>query len=276
MKVKDYYYVICASGKDYIGRYAQYAAKSILRAGVDSTNLHICVNTKEDRRVFKRLVPKTINLHLIQEDIDWVKWTYCGKIRRYSLFKIAALYKTFPKPVSGKALVYLDGDVLFFKNPKPFFDKINHKTWFHHGKDYSFRAVRDYGITEEDVDVEDYDSLSKWVPGPTAYLLLKYGMSYFPKTEAVAGLYVLHPRDHAKLLAKTYKYTLEIAKNPKFMRHPGAGDQKPMNAALNVLNIDWHGGHRKAWSECADYMYHYFGIKDMKNRFRVKVKELGL
>lgn len=49
-----------------------------------------------------------------------------------------------------------------------------------------------------------------------------------------------------------------------------------MNAALNVLNIDWHGGGRSKFPACNDYFFHYFGIQDRKDDFNNKRRELNL
>lgn len=276
MNLVKYYYITCATGIEYIRQYSQFAVKSLLYSGISPLDIHVCVRTKEERKEFKKLISKKINFHIVCEDLSRVRWTYFGGLRKYSVFKIGALVKVFPKPIPGKSLVYFDGDVLFFKNPEPFFDTINSKTWFHHIKDYSFRATKDYGITEKEIDVKNYESLSKWVPPTMAHLLLKYGMSHFPRVHACAGLYVLHPRDHKLLLSKTYEFTWEIANLRKFDRDPTVGDQKPMNAVLNIFNVDWHGGHNGEMRDCKKYMDHYFGIKPMKDRFYKKIEELGI
>lgn len=276
MNLGEYYYITCATGIEYIRQYSQFAIKSLLRTGVAPSDIHVCIRTKEERRELKRLVSKRIHFHRVQEDLSRVRWTYFGGLRKYSVFKIGAIVKTFPESSPGKSLVYFDGDVLFFKNPKPFFDTINNKTWFHHIKDYSFRATKDYGITEEEIDVKNYDSLSKWVPSTMAYLFLKYGMPSFPRVHACAGLYVLHPRDHKLLLSKTYEFTQEIASLRRFDRDSTVGDQKPMNAVLNIFSINWHGGHKREMRDCQNYMDHYFGIKPMKDRFYKKIEELGI
>jgi hypothetical protein len=282
MKINDYYYATCATGSDYIEKYSQFAVRSLLRSGVNSSKIHVCVRTEEDRKKFSEFVPERVVCHEVAEDLSKVRWKYSAGLRRYSLFKIGALAKTFPVPVCdeslGKSLVYFDGDVLFFRDPTPFFDKVNNKTWFHHVKDYSFRASRDFGITERDVDVNSFDSLSRWVPPVMAHLLLKYTVSSrrLPKTHACAGLFVLHPKDHELILSKTYEYTKEIAGLSRFDNDSSVGDQKPMNAVLSIFNVDWHGGHKDQFADCQNYMNHYFGIDEMKQAYYKKVKELGL
>lgn len=276
-KLSKYYYVTAMSGEEFIQKFGRWAVKSLLKTGVSPTDIHVCVNTKEDKLLVKKLIPQIKqNIHRTDEDLSYVKWTYEKGKRKYSLFKIASLVKFFPKPIEGKSMLFFDGDVLFFKNPEEFLKTVDSKTWFHHGKDYKVKAKIKFDITEKDVNPLDYESLSKWVPAPTAYLLLKYGMSHFPWTECVAGLYLMHPKDHEILLKTTYEYTKEIALMDEFTKHFGAGDQKPMNAALNVLNIDWHGGGRSKFPECNDYFFHYFGIQDRKDDFNNKRRELNL
>ena len=275
--MSKYYYVTAMSGEPFIRNFGQYAVKSLLKAGVSPKDVHVCVNDKEDKQLVKKLLPEIKqNLHRTREDLSYIKWTYERGKRKYSMFKIGSLVKFFGKPIPKRHMMFFDGDVLFFQNPTKFLKTVDHKTWFHHGKDYIVKAQKKFGITEKDVDVNNYESLSRWVPAPTAYLLLKYGMSHWPKTECVAGLYLMHPKDHERLLKTTYEYTKEIAHLDEFNRHFGAGDQKPMNAAVNVLNIDWHGGGRSKFPECSKYFFHYFGIQDRKDDFHAKAKELGV
>lgn len=276
MNLEKYYYITCATGIEYIRKYSQFAVKSLLRVGILPSNIHVCIRTKEEQKEFKKLISEDVHFHRVQEDLSNIRWTYFGGLRKYSVFKIGAIVKVFPEPILGKFLVYFDGDVLFFKNPEPFFDTINSKTWFHHVKDYSGRAKKNYSITEKEIDVKNCESLSKWIPSTMVYLLLKYGMSYLPRTHACAGLYVLHPRDHKLVLAKTYEFTREIASLRKFDKDPSVGDQKPMNAVLSIFDIDWHGGHKGQMKDCQNYMAHYFGIKVMKDGFYKKVEELDL
>ena len=267
---KDFYYVTAASGDGFIRRFAQFALRSLLKAGVDENLISIGVNTVSDKKLIKSLVPSIKNIYVVDQDLSMVKWKKWGNTRKYSLFKAASLYKMFPEPISGKAMVYFDGDVLWYKNPNDFFATKSEKTWFHHGKSLEKTA----SIKKEDIDITDENSLGKWCSLPQAHLMVKYGAKVIPDREVVAGLYMLHPKDHAKVLEFTYNGCLE--NSDKFVNHEGVGDQKPMNAALAVLNIDWHGGSRFFCPEHTQYFDHFFGKQEQKSIFDKKVKELKL
>lgn len=274
--MNPYYYVTCMTQKNFIKEYGRYALISLLKCGIKPEDIHVCVLEHHDVDVIRRYIEEPVKIHICPIDLSHVKWTYEGGKRKYSLFKIHALNVAFPRPIKDRRMVYFDGDVLWFKDPKEFFMKWWDCTWFHHGKDYSIKAMKKFGITEKDVNVNDYKSFSKWVPAPTAHLLMKYGMSHFPKRECVAGLYVLHPRDHEILLRTTYVFTEEISHMDVFTQHWGAGDQKPMNAALNRLNIYWCGGSRFECPEHKEFFFHYFGDQEQKKAFHRKVKEMNL
>jgi len=271
MSDKDnYYYVTAATGEAFITNFAQYAVRSLIKTGVPRKNIHLAINASDNKSKVKKLIPKGIHIHTIQEDVSYVVWALSKGKRRYSLFKAAALHKLFPEPIPNKYMIYFDGDVLWFKDPTPFFNTKNQKTWFHHGKGLDKRAK----IKKEDVDIKDIQSLSQWVSEPCAELMVHYGAKVLPDREVVAGLYLLHPRDHAKVLKLTYDGCKRNA--TKFRDHEGAGDQKPMNAALSVLNTDWHGGSRFFCPEAAEYFEHYFGDAKAKEEFRTKIEELQL
>lgn len=268
--INDFYYVTAATGRAFITDYTQYAIKSLLKVGVDRLKIHVAVNEKNDIKLLKSLVPEVSNTHIVDEDLSIVKWEKWGSKRKYSLFKAAALHKIFGKPVKDQAMIYFDGDVLWYDDPTPFFRSKSNKTWFHHGKDLAKRA----SIDKVDVDISDVDLLSKWCALPMAHLIVKWGGTNLPVREVVAGLYLLHPRDHERVLDLTYKGCLE--NSDKFVKHEGVGDQKPMNAAITVLNIDWHGGSRFFCPEHEQYFDHFFGKENLKERFHKKVKKLGL
>lgn len=272
--MSEFYYVTAASGESFIKDYTQYAIKSLLKTNVPPDEIHVIGRSKEDIRLIKKLFPY-INIHQINEDISHVKWKYMGGKRKYAYFKAAAVQKTFPKPIDGKYMVHFDGDVLWYKNPYSFFKTKCDKTWYHHGKDMGKRskAGKD-GLTVHDIDVTNYKSLGRWCSQPQAWLMVKWGCKFVPQREVVSGLYLLHPRDHEKLLYWTYKGCQENAK--KFAGHEGCGEQKPMNAALAYLEIDWHGGSRFFCPEHEEYFFHFFGAKEMKKDFRKKIKEMKL
>ena len=167
-------------------------------------------------------------------------------------------------------MIYFDGDVLWYKNPTLFFDNKCEKTWFHHGKDLGKRAK----IRRKHVKLNDINSLSKWISLPAAHLMIKHGAKVLPKREVVAGLYLMHPRDHMRVIKLTYKGCRENC--GKFINHEGGGDQKPMNAALSILDIDWHGGSKLLCPDHKEYFDHFFGAKNLKKRFIKKVRKLGL
>jgi hypothetical protein len=277
-ELKGFYYVTAATGVKHIEAYAQYALKSLIKTRVSILDVHCIVNNEEDKNTIKRLIPKFKNIHTIDEKLDHIRWTAHGGKRKFSVFKSAALHKCFTKPIKNKFMVYFDTDVLFFKNPEKFLRTKCYKTWFHHGKDLETVSVRKNRagrlMKKEEVDVTNYRILSKWVSQPAAHCMIKHGAKKVPEKEAVAGFYILHPRDHEKLLKLTYENCLEIAN--KFNTNTDVGDQKPMNAALNTLEIDWHGGNRFECPEHLEYFNHYFGVKSMKKEFNNKIKEVKL
>ena len=276
-KLTGFYYVTAATGKDHIKQYAQYALKSLIRTGVPIEDIHCIVNIKEDYKIIKKLVPELKNIHIVNEKIDHIPWTYMGGKRKYSVFKAAGLYKAI-EPIKDKCMVYFDTDVLFFKDPSEFLKTKWHKTWFHHGKDLETVSVRKSRagrkLKRSEVNINDYKSLAQWVSAPAAWCMIKHKATRLPDKEAVAGFYILRPEDHEKLLKLTYENCLEIVK--QFRSHVDVGDQKPMNAALNTLEIDWRGGDRFACQEHLNYFDHYFGGKSRKKEFSVMVKKLKL
>ena len=267
--MSKFYYVTVATGRGFISDFTKYALRSLIKTGIDISDIHFVGNNHDDVKLIKKKVAG-INIHSIAEDLSHVKWTVFGKKRKYSLFKAAALYKVFGSPIKNQCMIYFDGDVLWYNDPTPFFLKKCERTWFHHGKDLSKRAK----VKKKDVDVSDIRSLQKWVSLPCAHLMVKYGTKIIPDREVVAGFYLLHPRDHKAVLRKTYEFCLENA--DKFVKHEGAGDQKPMNAALCHLGVDWHGGSRFFCPEHTKYFDHFFGKKNMKNEFHQRAKLLGL
>lgn len=279
-KLKDLYYVTAASGYDFITNFSQYSVKSLLKSGITKDKIHVCVNNKEDEILFKSLV-NIDNIYIVNEKIDHIKWTYTGGKRKYSVFKSASLYKIFPNPIlENEGMIYFDGDVLFFKNPTPFLMQFSDKTWFHHGKDLetvSIRRLSNNGnvVKKKNIDIKDYKSLCKWVSEPCAWLMIKNNAEILPDREAVAGFYLLHPRDHSKLLKKTYEFCCDLISGFK-KNHEDCGDQKPMNAALSILKIDWHGGSRFDCLEHEEYFIHYFGGKSSKKQFKEDRIKLGL
>ena len=207
---------------------------------------------------------------MIREDLSEVVWKYSKGKRKYSLFKSASLYKVFPNPIKDKFMIYFDGDVLWYKDPAPFFDTKCEKTWFHHGKDLAERSK----LKKSQVDVKNIDSLKQWCSEPMAQLMIENNCKFIPDREVVAGLYLLHPRDHVELLKLTYEGC--VRNSTRFKKHEGGGDQKPMNAALSILMVDWHGGSRFFCPEHKEYFDHYFGKDDMKQKFWDRAKKLGL
>jgi len=268
--MSKYYYFTAASGSKFINKFTKYAVKSLLKTGVDPSNIHIAINNKEDEDLIKSVVSEVTNLYMINEDLSGVVWKYSKGKRKYSLFKSASLYKTFPEPVEGKYMIYFDGDVLWYKDPSSFFDIMCKKTWFHHGKDLAERSK----LKKKQVNIKNIDSLKQWCSEPMAQLMIEHKCKLIPDREVVAGLYLLHPRDHAKVLKLTYDGCVKNA--TRFRKHEGSGDQKPMNAALNILETDWHGGSRFFCPEHTEYFDHYFGKDDMKQKFWDRSKKLGL
>jgi hypothetical protein len=273
--MSKYYYFTAVSGSEFINKFTKYSVGSLLKAGVDASDIHVAVNTKEDKRLVNEVLPEIDNIYMIGEDLSKVVWKYSKGKRKYSLFKSASLYKAFPNPIEGKYMIYFDGDVLWYKDPTSFFDTKCDKTWFHHGKSLKERcAAGREGRTVDSIDVTSYEDLSQWVSAPQAHLMVKFGAKKVPEYEVVAGLYLLHPRDHAAFLKMTYEGCLE--NSTKFKKHEGGGDQKPTNASLSILDIDWHGGSRFFCPEHKEYFDHYFGKEDMKKKFWDRARNLGL
>jgi len=268
--ISKFYYVTVAAGHGFISDYSQWAIKSLLKAGISAEDIHFVGRRSRDIKLMQSLVPDLKNVHRVKENIDRAKWKYHGGKRKYSLFKAAALHKTFPKPIKNRCMIYFDGDVLWYKDPTPFFISKCEKTWFHHGKDLAKRSK----IKKRRVNINKVKSLAKWISLPAAHLIVKYGATKLPDREVVAGFYLLHPKDHEQVLKLTYKGCLENA--DKFINHEGGGDQKPMNAALVVLNVDWHGGSKFFCPEHKEYFDHFFGAKNMKTVFARKRKKMKL
>lgn len=266
----QFYYVTVGTGEGFLSTYSQWAVKSLLKTGVSSDSVHFVGKEDADIALMRKLCPFVYNVHQVNEKLAHVKWKYQGGKRKYSLFKSAALYKTFPHPQPDKCMIYFDGDVLWYKDPTPFFLTKCEKTWFHHGKDLEKRAK----ISRNKIKVNDIKSLSQWASLPMASLMVRHGATKLPEREVVAGFYLLHPRDHTNVLKMTYEFCLENVN--QFIGHEGEGDQKPMNAALAVLNTDWHGGSRFLCQEHTEYFDHFFGAKDMKERFNKKRRRMGL
>lgn len=277
-KLKGFYYVTAATGEQHIKNVAQYALKSLLKAGISLNDIHCIVNTDKDVIALNKFVPKLTNVCVVNEPLDHIRWKAHKGKRKFSVFKAAGLHKCFTKPLPSRCMVYFDTDVLFFKNPEPFFKTKWQKTWFHHGKileDVSHRRnPKGIRLTKKEINPENYKSLSQWVSAPAAWCMVKHNCTNLPDREAVAGFYILHPSDHEKLLRLTYENCLEIVKS--FKNHVDVGDQKPMNAALNILQIDWHGGNRLECQEHLEYFDHYFGTKARKQDFLDAIKKLKL
>jgi hypothetical protein len=270
-KSSPYYYVTVGTNEEFLDTYSSRAIMSLINTGVCCEDIHFVGGSNSDVKFIKKHIgKKNINYHIVKEDLSNVKWKYSKGKRKYSLFKAAALYKAFTNPIKSRHMVYFDGDVLWYEDPREFFDSKNKKTWFHHGKDLAKRSKK----KASDIDIKSFKSLSKWCSAPMAHLMAKYGIGILPEREVVAGLYMLHNRDHSKVLKLTYEGCLE--NSTKFARHEGGGDQKPMNAALNILGIDWHGGSRFLCPDHVRYFDHFFGKDNMKCRFLKKAKNIGL
>lgn len=244
--IKDIYYVTVAAGERYIRSESQYAIRSLRRLG--DFEIHCVVPSKSDQKLLTNLVGSDINVHVLKEDLSYVVWKYAKGIRKYSLFKSASLHKVFGTPREDSSMLYFDGDVLWYKDPTDFLLGKSDRTWFHHGKILAERSK----VKKSDVDITKVGSLSKWISEPCAMLMIENGATRMPDREAVAGLYLMHPRDHEKVLALTYEGCKRNARRCR--QHEGAGDQKPMNAALNILDIDWHGGLR---FDCPDHIRYF-------------------
>jgi hypothetical protein len=277
-ELKGLYFVTAASGKQHIKEYAQYALKSLIKSGISIDDIHCIVNTQKDYEVVKALVPQLKNIPIVDEKINHIKWSYVGGKRKFSVFKAAGLHKCFTKPIPGKCMVYFDTDCLFFNNPTPFLKTKWEKTWFHHGKDLKTvshrRSHSGKTLSKNQIDITNHKSLSQWVSVPASWCMIKHKAKRLPDKEAVAGFYILHPRDHEELLKLTYNNCIEIS--TKFKNNKDVGDQKPMNAALNILDVDWHGGDRFNCQEHLEFFEHYFGTKSRKKEFYDAIKKLKI
>lgn len=272
----SFYYVTSATGKEFITNYSQYAVRSLIAFGVDPSDVHVIVNKEKDRTLFSSLVPEVKNFYVAGESLGHIGWKYMGGKRKYSLFKAAGLYKFFSEPKEGSKMVYFDGDVLFFKHPEPFLKKYEDKTWFHHGKTNENCAYKrtKKNIKKEQIKLDNYKSLSDWVSAPCAWLMQKHGAKIVPDLQICAGFYIMHPKDHEAVIRLTYEYCKELANEKKFDGHPDVGDQKPMNAALSVLETDFHGGSRFDCPEHEEYFIHYFGSGAQKSSFQDDLKRI--
>lgn len=264
-----FYYATCGTNEKFLKGQTQYAIKSLLQTGVDPEDVYCMVRKKSEAKLMKKLVPELVNIHPIDIKIDHCVWKYCNGIRKFALFKAGAMSTMFSEPKPDRCLIHFDGDVLWYKNPEPFLESKSEKTWYHHGKDLSKRSK----LKAKQVDITDYKSLSKWVSAPCAYLMVAHGAKRLPEREVVSGFYLLHPRDQI-LLPTTYQYANENSR--KFAHHEGGGEQKPMNAALSVLEIDWHGGSRFFCPEHLEYFDHFFGSKVLKRKMRGQLREMKL
>ena len=262
-------YVTVAAGDQFIKEYTQYALKSLLKH-VDSYTVYCGVNTFKEKSLLESLVPDIKNVDVMNIKYKHIKWTYMKGKRKFSYFKAGAM-SFLSKKFVGSYVVSFDGDVLFYRDPEPFLKTKSDKTWFHHGKDLQKRC----SIPKDQIDLNSYDSVKHWVDEAWAYLSVKYNIPLSDR-EVVAGFYSMHPKDHA-VFDLTWKYVQEISN--KFIKGEGkdsVGEQKPFNAALSKLQIDWHGGSRFFCPEHTKYFDHFFGKKDMKKKFRKKVKKLGI
>lgn len=265
----DYFYVTVGSGPKYIRDFTKPSVQSLLRSGISCDQIHVVGNTKDDMEMIHEQLPNIKYTYQASQSLNNVKWTSFNFKRRYSYLKSAALSKFFNTYEPYKHMVYFDGDVLWYSNPEPFFDKKCEKTWFHHGKDLQKKA----SIKRKKVKLGSFKSLKQWCSDPMAYLLAEHGAEYLPSREVVAGLCLLHPNDRKKILKKTFEFCNE--NKIKFVDHEGAGDQKPMNAALAHLGIDWHGGSKFFCPEHKEYFDHFFGKDKEKEEFWRLAKEMG-
>lgn len=273
--MNKFYYVAAISNKDFIKNIGQYAIKSLIKTGISLDDIHVIINDDKDHKLLKNFIPSIRNFYKAEIDIGQAKWKYAGGKRKYSLLKLGGICKFFGKPIYGRYMVFFDGDVLWYKDPTPFFETKCEKTWFHHGKSRRKHSLAGReGMTEKDINPFNYEQLCRWFSKPQAYLMYKWGAKKVAEREVCSGLYVLHPRDHEQLLSLTYKGVL--INSQRFIRHEGGGDQKPMNAALNTLEIDWHGGSRFFCPEHEQYFEHFFGAKDLKEKMHTKIKEMHL
>ena len=101
--MSQFYYVTVGTGKEFLGTYTRWALRSLLKSDVPPMDIHFVGMTKKDILCIRKMVPEISNLYLVNEDLSYVKWKYHGGKRKYSLFKAAALYKTFPNPIENKS-----------------------------------------------------------------------------------------------------------------------------------------------------------------------------
>lgn len=271
----SYSYITCASGEGFIKNKAQYAVRSILDCGISRDEVHVAVNTKDDRSLFRKLVPNLKNIHVLRHNVDKYKWGYMGGKRKYAPLKPAGILKAFPGG-DTKPIIMFDGDVLWYEDPTAFFSSRSSKTWFHHGKGLEKRAGRGKNtIRRDQVNMTDLKSLSKWCRYAFAYLLVKYGVDVLPEREVNSGLYILHPRDQVDLPTCDLEGCDILASNKTLRKHSSAGEQCSLNAALCKLKTNWHGGSRFFCLDHEKYFDHFFGDIEWKNRFDKKLKMLG-
>ncbi len=273
--MSKFYYVTAATKEEFIRNYAQYAVKSLINTGIDKHDIHVIVNDAKDISCFKECGVDGVIFYEADINTSHVKWKYFKGKRVWAYFKSAAMNKFFREPIVDRYMIFFDGDVLWYKDPTPFFETKFKKTWYHHGKGLKKRSEAGRrGLDAKDIDVTNYKSLSSWCSAPQAHLMVKFGAKIVPDREVVSGLYLLHPRDHKTVMAWTLRGCEENSN--LFSTHEGAGEQKPMNAALAINNIDWDGGSRFFCPEHREYFDHFFGAKKMKKDFRDKLKEIGL
>lgn len=264
-------YITCAAGDKFITQKAQYAVKSLLRAGISPDVINVAVNTKEERSLFRKLVPQIKQFHVLKVDVTKYKWGYMGGKRRYAPLKPIGITRVFPGG-DPNPIVMFDGDVLWYKDPTEFLESKAHMTWFHHGKDLAKRAK----IKRQDVDMRDIKSVSQWCRYAFAYLLVKYGVTKIPEREICSGFYILHPNDTKTLPEWDVKGCNILANNKVMKKHDSAGEQCPLNAAMCALDVKWHGGSRFFCPEHVDYFDHFFGDITWKKRFNNRVKKMKL
>ena len=272
--MNKFYYVTVASGDDFIKKYTIPCVKSLIRTGISPKDIHFIGRSKSDIRLFASGVPE-VNVYRHKVDLSPVCWRYCKGRRKYSYFRAIVLHKVFPKPIPNRHMVCFDGDVLFYKDPTEFLKKRCQKTWFWHGKELIERSIAGRsGKTTKDINVKSYKSLSTWCSEPQAHLMVKWGAKVVPKREVCCGFYVLHPNDHEGVIRVMKDGVIEI--RDKFCKHSGAGDQKPMNAALAVCGVDWHGGLKFDCPEHLEYFDLFLNSTQGKKDFVKQAQKMGL
>ena len=269
-------YITSASGEEFIKSTAYYAVKSLLLTGVSPDNVHVAVNTKQDRNLFKNLIPELKNIHVLKVDINKYKWQYMKGKRRYATLKPYGILKVFPGG-DPNPIVMFDGDVLWYKDPTPLLSTKSDTTWFHHGKGLEKRAIRGSNIIHRhEVNMKNIKSLSKWCRYAFAFLLIKYKVDKLPEREVNSGFYILHPNDQCDVPRCDLEGCNILASNKHLRRDGSAGEQCPLNAALCKLETKWEGGSRFLCPEHEEYFDHFFGAKEWKKKFRKKLKKLGI